>query len=95
MNTNYRLIPVNAGIRLLQGFIGVMMYLSGLIIYIAGGITILVAVACFFFGLITGDGLKHLISGSITFIMLLLGASATAAALIKVLSIIKQKEERR
>ncbi len=95
MNTNYKLIPVNAGIRLLQGFIGVMMYMSGLIIYIAGGITILVAIACFFFGLITGDGLKHLIAGSIAFIMLLLGASATAAALIKVLSIIKQKEERR
>ena len=43
MNTNYKLIPVNTGIRLLQGFIGVMMYMSGLIIYIAGGITILVA----------------------------------------------------
>ena len=95
MNTNYRLIPVNAGIRLLQGFIGVMMYMSGLIIYIAGGITILVAVACFFFGLITGDGLKHLIIGSITFLMLLLGASAAAAALIKGLTGIKEKTERR
>ena len=88
------LLPIDIGIRLLKIIAGLMMYASGLIIYIAGGITIIMAVSCYFFGLVTGDGVKHIIVGSMVLLLMLAGASAIAAVLVRLLENLKRKMDR-
>lgn len=87
------LLPINIGIRLLKAVTGIAIYAGGLIIYIAGGITILVAVSCYFFGLVTGDGLKHIIVGSMLLLAMLAGASGASTLLAKLLEKIKKRIE--
>lgn len=88
------LLPINIGIRLLKTVAGLAMYASGLIVYIAGGIILLVAISCYFFGLVTGDGVKHIIIGSTILLAMLMGASGASAVLVRLLERLKEKIER-
>ena len=95
MNMNkVTLLPINFCIRCLRIITGIAMYASGLIIYITGGIIALVAVSCCFFGLVTGDGVRHIAIGSIVLLVMLAGASGASAALVRMLERLKTKIER-
>jgi len=87
------LLPINIGIQLIKAIAGLAMYASGLIIYIAGGIIVLVAISCCLFGLVTGDGVKHIAIGSMILLVILAGASGASIVLVRLLEKLKRRIE--
>ena len=93
MKKSAALIPINIGIAVLKMFAGLMFHASGLIIYIALGMTLMVGIACLCFGLDGGGGEKELLCGSAMLLALLLGASGASIVLLNQLEKIKNRIE--
>ena len=85
------LISINIIIWFLKAVTGLSMYASGILIYIAGGIIALVAIACCFFGFVKGDGVKHIAIGSMILLVILAGASGASTVLIRLLEGLRRR----